>query len=178
MGKVALLVIDIQNKLISREPFEIIEVISNVKKLIETCRENDKEVIFIQHNGGAGSGMEPYSDGWNFYEEVAPRANDKVLSKNYCSSFRETELKEYLEYRNIDQLIITGMQTEYCIDTTCKVAFEHGYKVIIPEKTNTTFNNGEFLAKDLYKFYNYHILNNTFGVVENIEKTIERIVAN
>jgi len=32
------------------------------------------------------------------------------------------------------------MQTEYYIDTTCKVAFEYVYKVIIPEKTNTTIN--------------------------------------
>ncbi|MBZ9626287.1 isochorismatase family protein [Clostridium sp. FP2] len=62
-------------------------------------------------------------------------------------------LIDYLDNEGIDQLIITGIQTEYCIDTTCKVAFEYGFKMIIPEKTNTTFNNGNILAKDLYEHY-------------------------
>ncbi|PRR82518.1 hypothetical protein CLVI_16530 [Clostridium vincentii] len=68
------------------------------------------------------------------------------------------------------------MQTEYCFDTTCKIAFEYGYKVIIPEKTNTTFNNGNILAKDLYEYYNFKIFNGRFGVVEGIDNTIERLI--
>jgi len=48
--------------------------------------------------------------------------------------------------------------------------------VIIPEKTNTTFNNGNILAKDLYEHYNFNILNDRFGIVESIENTIKRLI--
>ncbi len=68
------------------------------------------------------------------------------------------------------------MQTEFCIDTTCKVAFEYGYNLIIPEKTNTTFKNGNISAKDLYEFYNFNIFNGRFAAVESLEKTIGRII--
>ena len=84
-------------------------------------------------------------------------------------------MHEHLKSRDINDLIITGMQTDYCIDTTVKVAFEYGFKLIIPEKTNTTFDNGNILAKDLYNHYNFNIFNNRFGAVTSIENTIKKI---
>lgn len=69
------------------------------------------------------------------------------------------------------------MQTEYCIDATCKVAFEYGYKLIIPEKTNTTFNNGNITAEDLYNYYNFRMFKDRFANVETVENTIKRITA-
>lgn len=176
MENTALLVIDVQNALVLAKPFAVGEVISNIKRLIKTCRENNVEVIYIQHNDEIGGELEPNSDGWKIYKEISPNSNEKVITKNYNSAFKETNLKEYLDNKGINQLIITGMQTEYCFDTTCKVAFEHGFKLIIPEKTNTTFNNGNILAKDLYEHYNFNIFNGRFGIVESIEDTIERLL--
>lgn len=176
MGDIALLVVDVQNALVLGEPFEIKEVISNIKRLIKTCRENNVEVIYIQHSDKAEGELEPDSDGWKIYGEVSPNANEKVIRKNYNSAFKETNLKEYLNSKSINQLIITGMQTEYCIDTTCKVAFEYGFKLIIPEKTNTTFDNGNISAKDLYEYYNFNIFNGRFGIVESVESTINKLI--
>lgn len=51
-----------------------------------------------------------------------------------------------------------GIQTEYCIDSTCKIAFEYGFKVIIPEMTNTTFDNEYMSAEFSYKYYNFKYL--------------------
>jgi len=177
MRNLALLVVDVQNVLVLAKPFAVEEIISNIKRLIKTCRENSVEVIYIQHNDEAGGELEPNSDGWMIYKEIKPDVNEKVICKNYNSAFKGTNLKEYLDNRGIEQLIITGMQTEYCIDTTCKVAFEYGYEIFVPEKTNTTFNNGRMLAKDLYEYYNFNIFNGRFATVENIESTIERITS-
>ena len=176
MTNIALLVVDVQNALVLAEPFAVKEIISNIKSLIKACRENNVDVIYIQHNDEIGGKFEPNLDEWKIYEEVSPSINEKVISKNYNSAFKETGLKEYLDNKGISQLIITGMQTEYCIDTTCKVAFEYGFKLIIPEKTNTTFNNGNILAKDLYEHYNFNIFNGRFGIVESIESTILRLI--
>lgn len=175
MDKTALLVVDFQNALVSAKPFAIEEVINNIKKLINACRENDVEVIYIQHNDKSGGELEPGSDGWKIYDETAPNSGEKVINKSYNSAFKDTFLREYLNKKGINQLIITGMQTEYCFDTTCKVAFEYGYKVIIPEKTNTTFDNGKMRAKDLYEYYNFNIFNGRFATVESMAKTLERL---
>lgn len=177
MKNTALLVVDVQNALVLYKPFAIEEIISNIKRLIKTCRENSVEVIYIQHNGKIGGELEPNSEGWQIYRDIRPETNETVICKNYNSAFKETNLKEYLDGKGVNQLIVTGMQTEYCIDTTCKVAFEYGFKLIIPEKTNTTFNNGNILAEDLYKHYNFSIFKDRFGIIEDIENTIERIRA-
>ena len=110
------------------------------------------------------------------YGEITPNSNEEVISKKYNSAFKDTNLKKYLDNKGINQLIITGMQTEYCFDVTCKVAFEYGFKVIIPKKTNTTFDNGKILAKDLYEHYNYNIFNGRYGTVESMENTLKRLV--
>ena len=176
MGNIALLVVDVQNALVLAEPFAVEEIISNIKRLIKSSRENNVEVIYIQHNDKIGDELEPNSEGWKIYDEVSPNKNEVVINKTYNSSFKDTNLKIYLGNKGIKQLIITGMQTEYCIDATCKVAFEYGFEVIIPEKTNTTFNNGDIVAKDLYDHYNFNIFNGRFAIVESIEKTIERLI--
>ncbi|MDF2880486.1 MAG: amidase [Clostridiaceae bacterium] len=177
MKNTALLVIDVQNALVSEHPFAEKEVISNIKSLIKACRKNNIEVIYIQHNDNEGEELEPNSYGWRIYEEISPAENEKVINKNYNSAFKNTCLKEYLNSKNINELIITGMQTEYCIDATCKVAFEYGYKLIIPEKTNTTFNNGNITAEDLYNYYNFRMFKDRFANVETVENTIKRITA-
>lgn len=146
MKKLALLVIDVQNVLVYGKPFAIDEIISNIKTLLNISRENNVEVIYVQHNGKVGSEIEPNSDGWQIYEKIKPNPNEKIFFKNYNSAFKETNLHEYLKSKDINELIITGMQTDYCIDTTVKVAFEHGFQIIIPEKTNTTFANGDISA--------------------------------
>jgi len=175
MKNVALLVVDVQNALVLSEPFEIEKVIGNIKRLIKICRENNVEVIYVQHYDKEDGELEPNSEGWKIYEEISPNADEKIISKQYNSAFKETALKSYLDDKGIDQLIITGMQTEYCIDATCKVAFEYGYKLIIPEKTNTTFNNGNMSAKELYEYYNFNIFKDRFATVESLENTIERL---
>ena len=153
----ALLVIDVQNALIEEGPFACKEVVSNIKLLIDKGRVCGLEVMYVQHIGQDGSALEEGSDGWKIYDKIAPETSEVVISKSYNSSFRKTELKKYLDDKGIDRLIITGMQKEYCIDTTSKVAFGYGYNLIIPEMTNTTYDNSLFVAEDIYNHYNYKI---------------------
>ncbi|MBU3132607.1 cysteine hydrolase [Clostridium gasigenes] len=178
MENIALLVVDVQNALVLGEPYNREAVISNIKKLVEISRENEVEVIYIQHSDEIAGELEPNCDGWQIYKEVGPISGEKIITKNYNSAFKDTTLKEYLDNKGINKLIITGMQTEYCIDTTVKVAFEYGFKLVIPENTNTTFNNGNMLAKDLYEYYNFNIFKNRFAIIESVDNTIERLIKN
>ena len=83
-----------------------------------------------------------------------------------------------MEVKGIDTIILVGLQTEYCIDTTCKSAFEFGYKIIIPEETNTTFDNEYLSGEKLYEFYNYKIWNKRFANVIPVEDVIKILLHN
>ena len=170
MDSTALLIVDVQNALVDEKPFNIERVLGNVKRLLDTCRESGIEVIYIQHDGEKEDTLEPFSDGWDIHKSIYPKAGEKIIRKIYNSAFKDTELEEYLYSKSIQTLILVGMQTEYCIDTTCRVAFDKGYKLIMPEETNTTVDNGNLSAGDIYRYHNFNIFKDRFAEVKNLDE--------
>ncbi len=177
MEKLALLIVDFQTGLVKEQPYNLPKVVENLKTLIKGCREKAIEIIYLQHNDPPGEGLEKNTKNWEIYPAIAPLPTEMIFEKNYNSGFKETGLKEYLWSKRIGTLVITGMQTDYCVDATIKVAFEFGFKVIIPENTNTTIDNARIKASQLYEYYNYHVFHNRYGVVESMTETLKRLIA-
>jgi nicotinamidase-related amidase len=175
MAKKALLVIDVQTALVKEHPYHEEVLISSLVKLISNCRNKDIEVIYVQHNGDSEDELAPGSDGWQIYDKIKPMDSEKVFNKNYNSAFKNTGLKNYLEQKGITELIVTGMQTEYCIDTSCKVAFEYGFHLIIPEDAVSTFDRATMSGNELCQFYLYEIWNNRFGLVKSSDDVIKSL---
>ena len=178
VNNIALLIVDVQNALIDLHPYNDQKVIQNIKKLILTARNNGIEIIYIRHNDGKGTELESGTKGWQIYEDIAPQSNEKVFNKQYNSAFFKTGLKKYLDNQEINTIILVGLQTEYCLDATCKSAFEHEYKIIIPEDTNTTFDNEYLAGEKIYEFYNKKIWNNRFANVISVKDVIEILQKN
>lgn len=178
MSNIVLLVVDVQNALINAHPYNQERVIENINKLILTARDNKKEVLFIRHDDGKGTDLEKGTYGWQIYDKILTNSNEIIFEKQYNSAFHKTDLYEYLNSKNIDTIILVGLQTEYCIDATCKSAFDYGYKIIIPEETNSTFDNEYLSGEKLYEFYNYKIWNNRFADVISVEKVIKTLENN
>ena len=172
MQNIILLVVDVQNALIDEHPYNEQKVIANIKKLILTARDNGKEVLYVRHDDGKGTELEKGTYGWQICDQVAPAGNEQIFEKQYNSAFHKTGLKDYLDRKNIDTVILVGLQTEYCIDATCKSAFDYDYKIIIPEETNTTFANDYLSGEKLYEFYNYKIWNKRVAEVTSVEEVI------
>jgi len=165
MKNTVLLVVDVQNTLIKSHPFNERNVTDNIKKLIKSARKNNIEVIYVRHDDGVGTPFEKNTQSWEIYHEIKPTDDETIFDKKFNSAFFKTGLEIYLDSKNIENIILVGLQTEYCIDATCKSAFDLGYKVIIPEETNTTFSNEYLSGENLYKFYNFKIWNNRFARV-------------
>ena len=81
-----------------------------------------------------------------------------------------------MKEKNENTVIIVGLQTDYCIDATIKAGFEHGFKMIVPENTNSTFDNQYMTAEETYKYYNEFIWNKRYAECVSFEKTIEMMV--
>ncbi|MFZ5969909.1 MAG: cysteine hydrolase family protein [Bacillota bacterium] len=178
MSNIVLLVVDVQNALIKAHPHNEQRVIENIKKLILTARDNKKEVLYVRHDDGKGTELEQGTDGWQIYDDIAPNSSELIFEKQYNSAYLKTGLREYLESKEIDTIILVGLQTEYCIDATLKSAFDYGYKIIIPEGTNTTFDNEYLSGEKLYEFYNYKIWNKRFASVLPIDNVIKILLEN
>ncbi len=172
MTKTALLVIDIQEALVQMKPYLFDDFFTKVHQVINYAAESNMDIIYVQHTEDSGD-LEIDSPGWKLYHQLTPNSSDYLICKKYNSAFKETSLDQYLRDRKINQLIIVGMQTEYCIDTTVKVAFEKGYQVLIPLGTNTTFDNPVISAKDMIYHYNHFIFNGNFAKLIEIDKLIK-----
>lgn len=81
--------------------------------------------------------------------QISPKTEEKIIDKFYSSSFKETNLKAYLDEKQFSKLVIMGMQTEYCVDTAIRVAFELGYNLIVPQDLNTTFDTKNIIAENI-----------------------------
>ena len=164
----ALVVIDIQNMLIRMKPYESPRFLKRVGILIEQARKKGIEVIYVRHKSDS---LVPGTKGWQIHEAVAPKEGEKIIEKTHPSSFKDTDFDAYLKERGIDNLIIVGMQVEYCVDTTIRVAFEKNYKITVPQGGTTTFDTKNMPAANIC-IHHEKIWNHVFGRVLPIEEVL------
>ena len=169
-----LLVVDTQKLITNISLYNFTMFVSNVKKLIKAARENKVEVIYIRHDDGEGEKLTKGTDGFEIYEEFAPEKDEKIFDKTVNSPFKDTGLLEYLTEKQIKQVIVVGLQTDYCIDATVKCGFEHGFHMIVPKGANTTFDNEYMSAEQTYRYYNEFIWKGRYAECISIEETLCR----
>lgn len=165
----ALLIIDVQNILVEANPYAIEERLTLWQNVVERCRKQNIEVIYIRHTDQE---FVQGTDGWQIHSSLVPRTEEVVFDKHYSSAFKETDLHAYLQSKEMDSLLICGMQTEYCIDTTVKVAFELGYQVAVVEGGTTTFGDEDIDAAVLIEHYE-NIWADCFAEVDFLEELLK-----
>lgn len=168
-----LLVVDTQKAITNNKlyHFELFE--SHIKELLNKARNNGIEVIFVRHDDGLGNELTSGNEGFEIYDGFEPAENEIIFDKNVNSSFKNTGLLEYLQGINENTIIIVGLQTDYCIDATIKSGFEHGFKMIVPAYTNSTFDSQYMTAEQTYRYYNEFIWNGRYAECISFEKTLE-----
>lgn len=166
-----LIIIDIQEGLVKLNPYNAKNFISNTKAIIQHFREQNIEVIFFRHSEDEGL-LATGSDNWQVYHELKPKENETIFNKYYNSIFKDTELKEYLNRKNITDLTFVGMQVEFCIDTSVKVGFEYGYKITIVEDAISTFDNIHLSADQILSFYKEKIWRNRFAQLRTTKEIL------
>ncbi len=145
-AKTALLAIDVQRGILAlpnlvrkKEIDEALdETVGRIAGLIARARAASVPVIYIQHDGGPGHRLESETSGWPIRAEIAPRPSELVIHKRTCDAFFETTLGAELSAAGIQQLVICGCMTQYCIDTTVRRAVSLGYDVVLAADGHTT----------------------------------------
>lgn len=167
-----LLVVDMQKGLVDDDLYAFDTFMDRIVQLIDAARKHHVEVIYVQHDAGPGSGMSVGDRNFEIAEQVRPEAGEKVFVKRINSCFGNKDFREYMELQEDKRLMIVGLQTNYCIDCTIKSAFERGFEVIIPDGTNSTFDNDYMTGETTYRYYNEDVWEGLADTV-TIEEAID-----
>ena len=132
----ALLIIDIQNDYFAGGAMELVgsdAAAKNAARILASFREQGLPVIHVQHAALSPTAtfFLPGTDGAKIHESVAPIDGETVITKNFPNAFRGTNLKDVLDGLNLEQLVVVGMMTHMCIDTSVRAANDFGFKVAL-----------------------------------------------
>jgi nicotinamidase-related amidase len=164
MKNTALLVIDVQKDVVLHAA-NINEVVSNINSLVTGARKSNVPVIWVQHSDDY---LKKGSDGWQIVDELVPLPNEVKIYKTHSNSFIETDLSEQLDSLGIKSLIITGAQTNYCVNATSNAGVELGYQVTLVSDAHTTEDTETEKATDIID-----LKNATFAKIDKVLKTSE-----
>lgn len=170
-----LLVIDVQRAITNEKLYRFEKFVTNVKLLIETARKNDIQVIYIRHDDGPDSELTKGKDGFEIYDKFKPIEGEQIFDKNVNSAFKGTGLLEYLKNKKEKDIIVVGLQTDYCIDAAIKCGFEHGFHMIVPEYANTTVDNEFMTGEKSYTYYNDFIWNGRYAECISLAETLNKM---
>jgi nicotinamidase-related amidase len=153
--KTALLVIDVQVGIIDHFPsYNKDQVLANINDLLTKARAARVPVIYLRHDGGKGHPVEAHTAGWPIHQRVAPVEGEPIVEKRSCSSFYETPLQAMLGEAGVSHLVVTGVRTEYCIDTACRHATTLGFDVTLAGDAHTTIDNELLKAEQIIAHHN------------------------
>ena len=156
---IALLVTDMQNYFLDQNSHAYIPsanaIIPNINSLIEVFRKYKLPIFFsLHHNNIENAAM---MEKWwkvllpekSFASEIIKDFNPKdsmIIEKQQYDAFYKTNMEEILHAKNIQQLIVCGVMTNLCCETTVRSAFCKGFEVCLPIDATATYNYNFHLA--------------------------------
>jgi len=133
MTHTALLVIDIQRGAfdgVRCPPMDAPErLLRHAGQLVEAARQGGHHVVFVRHCEEAGAPFEDGTPHGELHESLVPATGELVLKKRESSAFDGTELRAELQARQVDELVLCGLQSEFCVSNTARSALGLGLRV-------------------------------------------------
>lgn len=144
----ALLIIDMQRGAFDGERYRPIDVadrlLGNVRHLLVTARDAKVPVVFVRHlEKDAGSPFEEKTAHAEIHPELMPRPDETVVEKRVCNGFENTDLNGVLERTGADEIVVCGLQSEFCIVTTIGAALGYGFPITLASDGHGTWDNEE-----------------------------------
>ncbi|EJN08153.1 cysteine hydrolase family protein [Herbaspirillum sp. YR522] len=161
----ALLIIDVQQALCvgPTAVADAARIIGNINDLARRARAAGAPVIVVQHEDGAS--LAHGSAGWQLAAGLAAGQGDTLLRKRGSDAFHQTDLQSMLKTRHVSQLVVCGMQTEFCVESTVRRALALGYPVTLAADGHTTADNAVLAAAQIVAHHHATLANlGAYGV--------------
>ncbi len=164
----ALLVLDMQNYFLQNESNAFIPsapaIIDNINLLMDFAKQLNLPLIFTRHTNTQKNAqmmdkwwhylMKPHRKITQISELINLPDNPIIFEKHQYDAFYQTGLDEYLRAKSINTLIVCGVMTNLCVETTIRSAFVHGYECILAADATASYN---------YEYHHASCINLNFG---------------
>ena len=161
-GKCALMIVDMQHFFLEpNSPTYTIggpAILPNAKRLLNAFRQADRPVIFTRHVHHPAD-LDVGIMGWwwegkciegspesEIVPDLEPLPNEKVVLKHRYSAFYNTDLETVLRCLKIQDIVISGVMTNMCVESTARDAYFRDYRVWIPADGTGSINEEMHLA--------------------------------
>ncbi len=113
----------------------------NMAALLYAWRQTERPIFHIQHlSQNPRSPLAPNAPGSKIKEMVLPQHDEPVIQKKVNSAFIGTNLEERLRQRGITTLVIVGLTTNHCVETTTRMAGNLGFDTYLVSDATATFD--------------------------------------
>lgn len=158
----------------------MLPLIHNIQSIIEASEKAGVEVVYVQHNDSSevskpmvdwwgGDKIEYGSEGWKMID-LFDTTGKTIVNKNQYSAFFKTNLDEVLKEKRIQDVIIVGVMSNCCCETTARDAFMHGYNVFFINDATATVNADLHLSALKNVSFGFGCVKNTKDIMNDISK--------
>ncbi len=185
-GKSALLVIDMQRFFLdpSSPSFTCggLALLPNIRKLIIAYRSRGIPVIYtrhVHHPGLLDAGIMGWwwqgmclegSPGSEVHPDIAPQSGEKEILKHRYSSFYNTDLETILRVLKVEDLVITGIMTNMCCESTARDAYFRDYRVFFLADGTGTITEEMHIASLLNLAFGFAWITTTNTILSQLEE--------
>jgi ureidoacrylate peracid hydrolase len=161
----ALIVVDVQNDFVSAEGSAAkrgddvgaaVAMVPNLTRLIEAARRVGLTIIYIRtthsewtdtpswiYRTSQKSGLNTCREGsWGaeFYDGISPLPSERVVTKHRYSAFINTDLNTVLKARGIQSVLVCGVATNVCVETTARDGYMYDYYVTMIDDCSAAYD--------------------------------------
>ena len=163
--KTAVLVIDVQQGLCegAAAAYDCVGMIARINRVTEKARAAGVPVIFVQHESSTGY-LEYGSAAWQLAASLRCLPGDGLIRKSTPDAFLRTGLQALLQDHGVQHLVICGMHSEFCVDTTVRRALALGFPVTLVSDGHTSSGNEAITPQQVIAHHNATLTNiQSFG---------------
>ncbi|MDP4086139.1 MAG: cysteine hydrolase family protein [Bacillota bacterium] len=143
----------------------------NIATLLEKWRETNRPIYHIQHVTGS---LKPAHE---FKDFIKPLPRETLIRKNVNSAFIGTDLKKSLREHQIDTLVIVGLTTNHCVETTTRMAGNLGFNTFLVTDATATFDrigpDGIVYSAEMIHNMTMVNLNEEFATIVTTKQVLE-----
>ncbi|TDW88127.1 nicotinamidase-related amidase [Kribbella pratensis] len=152
MSRTALIVIDVQESFRVRPNWQLVnhpDIAERVDRLVRTARDKGDLVVWVLHTEpGTGGAFDPVNGHVRLIDGLEPLPGEPILTKTSHNAFTTTNLQQLLTQHGVGEIVVSGIRTEQCCETTARVASDLGYDVVFVADATATMALAHWSIRD------------------------------
>ena len=152
MSRTALIVIDVQESFRVRPNWQLVnhpDIAERVDRLVRAAREKDDLVVWVLHTEpGTGGAFDPAEGHVRLIDGLEPLPTETIITKTSHNAFTTTNLQQFLTQHGVSEIVVCGIRTEQCCETTARIGSDLGYDVVFVTEATATMALAHWSIRD------------------------------